>query len=145
MQFLTETFVELSKATAKVDKAYDSYQDERELLHVQAQFVGKVSIFQRGRRLVFSDRLFKVLAKDASKEPRIVHLFNDIIVYSIPRGKRWVPEGPTEGKPTALFATPWPPHLHSACLRHALLARPSPALWSTGRSSASASACWAVR
>ena len=60
-----------------------------ELLAIQKLFVGRVEIFQRGRHLVHAGKLFLMTSKDGiKKEERFMHAFNDIIVYSKPRGKK---------------------------------------------------------
>jgi len=79
----------LQAATLRVDNAAEEGAREMELLAIQKLFVGRVEIFQHGRRLVHAGKLFLMTTKDGSrKEERFFHAFNDIIVYSKPRGKR---------------------------------------------------------
>mmetsp|Transcript_6224 Transcript_6224/g.15619 ORF Transcript_6224/g.15619 Transcript_6224/m.15619 type:complete len:424 (-) Transcript_6224:2319-3590(-) len=79
----------LKAATLRVDNAAEEGAREMELLAIQKLFVGRVEIFQRGRRLVHAGKLFLMTSKDGiKKEERFMHAFNDIIVYSKPRGKK---------------------------------------------------------
>jgi len=80
-------FVDLNKATSTVDLARASSLTNARLLELQSQFVGRVQVVSKGRQLLQGGKLFKIHASDktsATKEQRVVHLFNDVLIYSIP-------------------------------------------------------------
>jgi len=84
---LGASFVDLTKATSTVDLARASSLTNARLLELQSQFVGRVQVLAKGRQLLQGGKLFKIHASDktsATKEQRVVHLFNDVLIYSIP-------------------------------------------------------------
>jgi hypothetical protein len=85
---LSSCLVEVSSATAAVNVARAVGRSTARLLALQSLFVGRVQVIAKGRRLLHGGKLFKIHAADktsASKEQRVVHLFNDVLIYSIPK------------------------------------------------------------
>jgi hypothetical protein len=87
-QVLSACLVEVSSATAAVNVARAVGRSVARLLALQSLFVGRVQVIAKGRQLLHGGKLFKIHAADktsASKEQRVVHLFNDVLIYSIPK------------------------------------------------------------
>ncbi|CAK4084896.1 unnamed protein product [Aphanomyces euteiches] len=77
---LEQAVESVGKATQLMNETLQQKEKMEEVLKIQAQFAGQVSLFTLDRRLIKSGVLVKLSTK--RKDKVMIHLFNDLLLYS---------------------------------------------------------------